>query len=97
MKSSAPRPLGPSDADPPDLARYVRGHWGIEVLYHIRDVTYAEDGSRVRTGTAPHVMATARNTATSLLKLAGWANIAQAARHVATHPADALQLLRLAR
>lgn len=32
-------------ASPALLADLVRGHWGIEALYHIRDVTFAEDAS----------------------------------------------------
>jgi predicted transposase YbfD/YdcC len=40
-------------ASPACLADYVRGHWGIEALHHVRDVTFAEDASQVRTGTAP--------------------------------------------
>jgi len=39
------------------LAALIRGHWNIEALHHIRDVTYREDASRVRTGTAPRIMA----------------------------------------
>ena len=85
--------LGPLDADAPDLARYLRGHWGIEALHHIRDVTYAEDAGRARTGGTPRVMATVRNTSISLLKLAGWNNIAAANRHMAAHHAEALALL----
>ena len=38
-------------------------HWGIEALHHIRDVTYTEDGSQVRTGNAPRAMASLRNLA----------------------------------
>jgi predicted transposase YbfD/YdcC len=30
------------------LVDLVRGHWGIEALYHIRDVTFAEDASHAR-------------------------------------------------
>ena len=40
-------------AGPAELAGYIRGHWAIEALHHIRDVTYAEDASQVRTGNAP--------------------------------------------
>lgn len=35
------------------LADWIRGHWGIEALHHIRDVTLGEDASQVRTGAAP--------------------------------------------
>lgn len=37
-----------------DLAERVRGHWAIENReHHVRDVTFGEDASRVRTGNAP--------------------------------------------
>ncbi len=72
-------------APPATLAAWVQGHWGIENCLHwVRDVTYDEDRSQVRTGKAPHVMATLRNTAVSLHRLAGWTNIAAATRHHAT-------------
>ena len=75
------------DAPPATLAAWVRGHWGIENRLHwVRDVTYDEDRSQVRTGNAPQVMATLRNTAISLLRLAGWTNIAAALRHHARNP-----------
>jgi predicted transposase YbfD/YdcC len=42
------------DADPATLAARVRGHWHIENKLHwVRDVTYLEDKSLVRTGNAP--------------------------------------------
>jgi len=53
-------------------------------VHWVRDVTYDEDRSQVRTGNAPHVMATLRNTAISLHRLADWTNIAAATRHHAT-------------
>jgi predicted transposase YbfD/YdcC len=46
-------------ADPATLAAWVRGHWHVENKLHwVRDVTYQEDKSLVRTGNAPRVMAT---------------------------------------
>ena len=48
------------DADPATLAAWVRSHWEIENKLHwVRDVTYQEDKSLVRTGNAPRVMAIA--------------------------------------
>jgi hypothetical protein len=47
-------------------------------LHWIRDVTFAEDHSQVRTGHGPQVMATFRNLAVSLHRLHGAANIAGA-------------------
>jgi predicted transposase YbfD/YdcC len=79
---------------PADLADAVRAHWGIENRLHwVRDVTFAEDQSQVRTGTGPAAMATLRNLAISVHRLAGAANIAAASRRVSRHPARALRLV----
>lgn len=68
-------------APPTVLAAWIQGHRGIENRTHwVRDVTYDEDRSRVRTGNAPHVMATLRNTAISLRRLSGATNIAASLR-----------------
>ena len=49
----------PASAPPATLAAWVQGHWGIENRLHwVRDVTFDEDRSHVRTGNAPQVMAT---------------------------------------
>jgi predicted transposase YbfD/YdcC len=81
-------------AGPAPIAGWVRGHWGIENRLHwVRDVTYREDTSRVRTGTAPRVMAGLRNLAISALRLAGHTNIAQALRHMARDVTRPLGLL----
>lgn len=81
-------------APPATLAVWVQGHWGIENRLHwVRDVTYDEDRSQVRTGNAPQVMATLRNTAISLLRLTGWDNIAAGLRHHARTPDSPLKLL----
>jgi hypothetical protein len=53
--------LTAAQARPARLAEWIRGHWGIEALHHLRDVTFAEDASQVRTGTAPRAMASLRN------------------------------------
>jgi len=68
-------------ASPAHLADYLRGHWAIEALHHIRDVSYAEDGSQVRTGNAPRAMASLRNLAIGILRHHGTTNIAKALRH----------------
>lgn len=78
-----------------ELATLVRGQWTIEAVHQIRDTTYAEDASRVRTGHTPRVMATLRSLAISLLRLTGWGNIAEATRHMAAHHTDALGIIGL--
>jgi predicted transposase YbfD/YdcC len=85
------------DAGPETLAAWVRGHWHIENKLHwVRDVTYGEDKSQVRTGNAPRVMASLRSLAISLLRLDGHANIAAANRHHARDPQRTLKLLQTA-
>lgn len=81
-------------AKPWQLADWIRGHWGIENKTHwVRDVTYDEDRSQIRTGTGPQVMATIRNAAIGALRLAGVTNIAAANRHHARNPNRPLALL----
>ncbi|WP_280686062.1 ISAs1 family transposase [Kitasatospora sp. MAA19] len=66
----------------PEIARRVREHRGIEnKVHYVRDVTFAEDASRVRTGNAPRAMATLRNLAIGALRLTGCDNIAAGLRH----------------
>jgi predicted transposase YbfD/YdcC len=88
--------LGPHQARPGELATWLRGHWHIENKLHwVRDVTFAEDHCQVRTGSAPQVMATFRNLAISLHRLAGATNIAAALRHHGRNATRPLQLLMI--
>jgi predicted transposase YbfD/YdcC len=49
--------LAHAHASPARLADLIRGHWTIENgLHYVRDVTFAEDASQLRTGSAPQVM-----------------------------------------
>jgi predicted transposase YbfD/YdcC len=85
------------DVDPATLAAWVRSHWKIENCLHwVRDVTYLEDKSLVRTGNAPRVMAALRSLAISLLRLDGQGNIAAANRHHLRDPQRTLKLLQAA-
>ena len=66
-----------AQACPARLADYLRGHWAIENgLHYLRDTAFAEDGSQVRTGAGPHVMACLRNLAIGALCRAGPVNLA---------------------
>jgi predicted transposase YbfD/YdcC len=85
--------LSPQQADAARLLRYTRGHWRIEVTHWIRDVTFDEDRSQVRSGHIPQVMAALRNTAIALMRLAGETNIAAACRRHAAQPWTALALI----
>jgi predicted transposase YbfD/YdcC len=79
-------------ADAVTLLRWWRGHWGIENRSHyVRDVTMGEDASRIRSGSAPQILAAFRNAAIGWLRLQGVANIAEALRR------NAAQVPRLLR
>ncbi|MGH3692980.1 MAG: hypothetical protein ACRDRX_03095 [Pseudonocardiaceae bacterium] len=49
----------------------------------MRDTTFHEDASTLRTGTAAHTMAIIRNTLIAAIRLTGWHNLKQALRHCA--------------
>ncbi|MGE5295431.1 MAG: ISAs1 family transposase [Solirubrobacterales bacterium] len=81
-------------AQPSRVAEWIRGHWGIEDKLHwVRDVTFDEDRCRVRTGVGAENMATLRNLAISLHRLAGASNIAAALRTVSRDVKRAVKLL----
>lgn len=87
--------LAAEQAPPARLAQLVRGHWTVEALHHVRDVTFTEDASQLRTGNAPRAMATCRNLAIGALRLAGVRNIAASLRRTARDQTRALTLLGL--
>ena len=82
------------DAPPAILAAWVQSHWEIENRLHwVRDVTFDEDRSQIRTGNAPRIMAALRNTVITLLRLDGHQNIAAALRHHARNTDRPINLL----
>lgn len=77
-----------------ELLKIARGHWTIENKSHwVRDVTFDEDRSQVRSGSIPQVMAAMRNTVIAVMRKAGENNIAAACRRFAAQPWSALALL----
>ena len=78
------------------LLALVRGHWRIENgLHYVKDVAMGEDSSRVRTGSAPQVMAALRNTVLGIFRLCGIRQITDALRKIGWQPKGALKLLGL--
>jgi predicted transposase YbfD/YdcC len=82
-----------AQASPARLADLLRGHWTIQALHHLRDVTLCEDASQVPTGAGPHVMACLRNLVIGVLCRAGPVNLAAALRHHARDPRRPLATL----
>jgi hypothetical protein len=87
--TSLPRSL----ASPTRLLSLIRGHWSIESLHYVRDVTFLEDASQVRTGNLPQTMVLFRNAVIGLVRAAGWQNVAAARRYFAANPHEALRLM----
>ena len=88
--------LSSREAAPVHLAGYVRGQWSIENKIHwVRDVTFREDASQVRTGSRPRVMATLRNFAIGLIRQAGYTKIAATIRRIRNDPHLLLTILGL--
>lgn len=86
--------LTPEKASPQRLLQLNREHWSIEnSLHHVRDTTYYEDHSQIRTKTAPQVMATLKNIAISILHLKGVPNIASSLRDLAAQASLSLELI----
>jgi predicted transposase YbfD/YdcC len=85
--------LTPRQAAAARLLALIRGHWSIEARHWVRDVTFGEDRSRLRSGHAPQMMAALRNLALTLIRRTGTTAIAAHRRHLAAHPARALRLL----
>ena len=89
--------LSPAVAGADRLLRILREHWHIENrenrVHWVRDVTFDEDRSQVRTGGAPQVMAALRNLTTTLVRWAGHSNVAAALRRHAVHLSEAFALL----
>ena len=88
--------LDARQADPALLACWVRGHWSIEAgLHWVRDVTFREDHSQVRSGHGPTNFACLRTLAINALRLAGHTNIAAGLRQHARTPLLPLATLGL--
>jgi len=89
--------LSSPKADPATLLSHNRHHWSIENCSHyVRDVTFDEDRCRIRTAAGARVMATLRNLAISLLRLAGTRYIPPALRFCSNDRGRPLRLIGLA-
>ncbi len=86
--------LPPGSDGPQSLLALSRGQWGIEnSLHYVRDVTFAEDRSRLRTGHAPQLLAACRNLAITLIHRSGSSQIAASRRAFSYHPRNVFDLL----
>lgn len=76
--------MNTTQAGPAQIADLVRRHWSIENRSHwVRDVVYGEDHQHAYAGTGAHTMATLRNLALGLLRLAGITKIKRTLERIA--------------
>jgi len=88
--------LKPDQANPIRLLELNRGHWAIENKSHyVRDVVFNEDRCRVRSGHAAQLLASIRNLAIGLLRLAGISCIASGVRRCMWRFGQALKIMGL--
>jgi predicted transposase YbfD/YdcC len=86
--------LSAAEAGPERLLAIVREHWGQENgLHYRRDVTFHEDAGRTRDWTVAEAIAILNNLVVAILLRGGKTNAAQARRHYAAHPDEALKRL----
>jgi hypothetical protein len=85
--SAPPRPA------PPAWPTGSAATGALRRLHYLRDTTFAEDASQVRSGTAPRAMASLRNLVIGIMGARGDRNIAAALRRNARDAARVLPLL----
>lgn len=82
-------------ADAETLLNLARNHWRIEnSLFHVKDVSFAEDACRVRSGEAPVALAHIRNAALNLIRRRGLKPRAAREAFAANHKAAINVVLR---
>lgn len=83
----------PEMLNAPALLAASRDHWAIENSeFHVRDVTFREDASRIRTGALPEVMAALRSSTLALIRRTGQKPTAARPAYAA-RPKAAIKLL----
>ena len=81
------------DASAERVLTLARGHGAIESRHWVRDVTFGEDRSPLRSGDAPQILAAVRSLVHTLIRRAGTTAIAAARRSFSYHPHRACALL----
>jgi predicted transposase YbfD/YdcC len=76
------------------FCRGIRNHWSIENgLHWVKDVTFKEDSSKIKTANAPQNTSVFRNIAINLFRTNEYKNMAQAQRLVANDITKLYQLI----
>lgn len=82
------------ELDAQAFCKGIKSHWAIENgLHWVKDVTFKEDASRIRTANAPQNISVFRNMAINIFRRNSYQNLAQAQRLVAGDIKTLKQLL----
>ena len=60
----------------------IRAHWAVESMHYVKDVTFGEDASLIRTKNAPTNFSIVRNITMNVLKREKYINFPQAIRMI---------------
>ena len=60
----------------------IRNHWSVESMHYVKDVTFGEDSSLIRTGNAPTNFSIIRNITMNVLRRENYLNFPQAIRMI---------------
>jgi predicted transposase YbfD/YdcC len=86
--------LTPGQVSVAQLEALWRGHWSIEnQVHHVRDASFREDAGLAHTGHTVQALAALRNGILTRLRATGCTRIADALRHYAAHPDEALAFI----
>lgn len=84
------------EKSPQQILLESRSHWVIENCEHyVRDVTFDEDKSKIRTGNGPHMMAILRNLALNIMRSRGTKNVREKIIEFSHSPVNLLNFLDL--
>lgn len=84
------------EKSPQQILLESRSHWVIENREHyVRDVTFCEDKSKIRTGNGPHMMAILRNLALNIMRSRGIRNVREKIIEFSHSPTNLLAFLGL--
>lgn len=79
-----------------NVSQYLRGHWSIENnLHRVRDVSFLEDKSTIRSRNGPKVMAALRNLVINVFQRGNIKSYPQAFRRFSAHPEELFAFLGL--
>jgi len=65
-----------------EYAHGIRAHWSVESMHYVKDVTFGEDASLIRTGNAPTNFSIIRNIAMNVLRRENYITFPQAIRMI---------------